>query len=56
MAALDYAVSEQIATITLNRPERMNTISREMLDELCAVLNRAKTGLSGWIAANPPAP
>ncbi len=41
MAALDYAVSEQIATITLNRPERMNTISREMLDELCAVLNRA---------------
>lgn len=41
MAALDYGVSEHIATITLNRPERMNTISREMLDELCAVLNRA---------------
>ena len=41
MAALDYAVSEHIATITLNRPERMNTISREMLDELCVVLNRA---------------
>ena len=41
MAALEYAVSEHIATITLNRPERMNTISREMLDELCVVLTRA---------------
>ncbi len=41
MAALEYAVSEHIATITLNRPDRMNTISREMLDELCMVLTRA---------------
>ena len=41
MAALDYAVAEHIATITLNRPERLNTISREMLDELCVMLNRA---------------
>lgn len=41
MAALEYAVSEHIATITLNRPERMNTISREMLDELCVMLTRA---------------
>jgi enoyl-CoA hydratase/carnithine racemase len=29
-----YAVDAQIATITLNAPARMNTISREMLDEL----------------------
>lgn len=41
MAALEYAVSDHIATITLNRPERMNTISREMLDELTAALVRA---------------
>lgn len=41
MAALDYEVSDHIATITLNRPERMNTISREMLDELTAALVRA---------------
>ena len=41
MAALDYAVAEHIATITLNRPERLNTISREMLDELCVMLTRA---------------
>ena len=29
-----YAVADRIATITLNRPERMNTISRDMLAQL----------------------
>jgi enoyl-CoA hydratase/carnithine racemase len=29
-----YAVENHVAVITLNRPERMNTISRDMLDEL----------------------
>jgi enoyl-CoA hydratase/carnithine racemase len=29
-----YDVSERVATITLNRPERMNTISRTMLSQL----------------------
>jgi enoyl-CoA hydratase/carnithine racemase len=29
-----YAVADHIATITLNRPDRMNTISRAMLTEL----------------------
>ena len=29
-----YAVSDRIATLTLNRPERMNTISRPMLAQL----------------------
>jgi enoyl-CoA hydratase/carnithine racemase len=43
MAALDYAVADHIATITLNRPERMNTISRTMLDELTQSLVRANT-------------
>ena len=41
MASLGYAVADGIATVTLNRPERMNTISREMLDELTAALVRA---------------
>jgi enoyl-CoA hydratase/carnithine racemase len=36
-----YEVSDQIATITLNRPGRMNTISRTMLDLLSALLIRA---------------
>ena len=29
-----YAVADRVATITLNRPERMNTISRDMLNQL----------------------
>ncbi|WP_296679810.1 enoyl-CoA hydratase-related protein [Novosphingobium sp.] len=41
MSALTYAVAGHIATITLNRPERMNTISSAMLDELTATLVRA---------------
>jgi enoyl-CoA hydratase/carnithine racemase len=39
--ALTYEVSDHIATITLNRPERMNTISAAMLDELTQALVRA---------------
>lgn len=36
-----YEVSDGIATITLNRPERMNTISRPMLDLLAELLLKA---------------
>ncbi len=36
-----YEVSERIATITLNRPERMNAISETMLEELGACFVRA---------------
>lgn len=36
-----YEVSEHIATITLNAPERMNTISGPMLDQLTARLIEA---------------
>lgn len=36
-----YDVADHIATITLNAPERMNTISGPMLDELTALLVRA---------------
>jgi enoyl-CoA hydratase/carnithine racemase len=36
-----YDVSERIATITLNRPERMNTISRTMLAQLSERLREA---------------
>jgi enoyl-CoA hydratase/carnithine racemase len=41
MSALTYETADHIATITLNRPERMNTISPSMLDELCDLLKRA---------------
>lgn len=33
-----YAVEEGVATLTLNRPERMNTISRDMLGEIARLL------------------
>jgi enoyl-CoA hydratase/carnithine racemase len=36
-----YAVADHIATITLNRPERMNTISGPMLDQLSHYLLQA---------------
>ena len=36
-----YEVSDGVATLTLNRPERMNTISGPMLDELTRLLVRA---------------
>lgn len=41
MSDMTYEVAEHVATITLNRPERMNTISGPMLDELTATLVRA---------------
>lgn len=37
-----YEVSEHIATITLNRAERMNTISRDMLNQLTEYLLTAE--------------
>ncbi|WP_425665401.1 enoyl-CoA hydratase/isomerase family protein, partial [Escherichia coli] len=36
-----YAVDGNVATITLNRPERLNTISRPMLEQLGQLLLRA---------------
>ena len=33
-----YAVADHVATLTLNRPERMNTISGPMLDTLARLL------------------
>ena len=35
-----YEVSEGVATLTLNRPDRMNTISGPMLDEIERLLLR----------------
>ncbi len=37
-----YDASEHVATITLNRPSRMNTISRDMLDQLSSHLLKAE--------------
>ena len=37
-----YGTADHVATITLNRPERMNTISRPMLEQLSNLLLRAR--------------
>ncbi len=38
---LTYQVSDRIATITLNRPERLNAISREMPEEIARAVHLA---------------
>ncbi len=38
---LDYTVQDGILTLTLNRPEQMNSFTVEMADELVAAFNRA---------------
>ncbi|MBV9523713.1 MAG: enoyl-CoA hydratase/isomerase family protein, partial [Alphaproteobacteria bacterium] len=38
---LIYAVDDRVATITLNRPDRMNALSETLVDELIAALGAA---------------
>jgi 2-(1,2-epoxy-1,2-dihydrophenyl)acetyl-CoA isomerase len=43
MADLTEAVSERVALLTLNRPERLNALSAEMIDGLIDALRRLST-------------
>ncbi|MQA10164.1 MAG: enoyl-CoA hydratase/isomerase family protein [Pseudonocardiaceae bacterium] len=38
---LDYETADGVATVTLNRPERMNALSSRLCDELVAAFDRA---------------
>ena len=38
-----YEAAEGVATLTLNRPDRLNTIGPELIDDLRAMLERAWT-------------
>ena len=40
--AVTYEVRDNIAVITLNRPEKLNAMSASLLDELEATFTRAK--------------
>jgi enoyl-CoA hydratase/carnithine racemase len=40
--AILYAVLDGIATVTLNRPEKLNAYTSEMGEELCAAFDRAR--------------
>lgn len=41
-AVVGYAASEGIATITLNRPHRLNAVVPELVESLCQALDRAR--------------
>jgi enoyl-CoA hydratase/carnithine racemase len=42
VATLQYCVEEQVATILLNRPDRMNAFTLDMVDQWAASLRRAE--------------
>lgn len=42
MASLLYEISNQIGTITINRPERRNALNAEIISSLLATLNEAE--------------
>lgn len=42
MADIDYAVADHIATITLNRPQRKNAFTLEMIDTWANALIEAE--------------
>ncbi|MDT5046453.1 MAG: (E)-benzylidenesuccinyl-CoA hydratase, partial [Mycobacterium sp.] len=39
---IEFAVTEHVATVTLNRPERLNSFTEQMADELAAVWARVR--------------
>ena len=45
--SIAYTVDEQIATITLNRPEEMNAITEDMVTEIVTALRTADEDPSG---------
>jgi E-phenylitaconyl-CoA hydratase len=42
LASLEFEVSDHVATVTLNRPDRMNSFNERMADELAAVWSRVR--------------
>ena len=39
---VSYSVSNQIATIALNRPAQLNALNRQLASDLCQALNNAE--------------
>lgn len=50
MAVIQYEVKDKIAYITLNRPDKMNAINKEMFGELVAVCQRYNEDRSSLVA------
>src|SRR5438093_652347 len=50
MDTVIFAVTERVATITLNRPARLNAMNQQMRDELRACWQRVKDDPDIWVA------
>jgi enoyl-CoA hydratase/carnithine racemase len=50
MDAVRFEVADRVATITLNRPDRMNAMNQQMRDELRACWQRVKDDADVWVA------
>ena len=44
-----FEVKDRVATITLNRPERMNAMNQQLKDELREAWERVKTDPDVWV-------
>ena len=47
---VEYACSDRIATITLNRPDKLNAVNDDMVRSLAAALQRFDTDDDAWVA------
>ena len=50
MSAVTYSLEEHVATITLNRPDAMNTFNRDMYREFNAATARFRDDDDAWVA------
>ena len=49
MQFIDYSVSERVAVIRMNRPERLNALSPEMFDELRSAFRQFVRDDDAWV-------
>ena len=50
MTLVEYRKKERLVTITLNRPEKLNALSRELLEELRGAWLRYRDDDDAWVA------
>lgn len=50
MSMVEYEVKEKLAFITLNRPDKLNAVNRQMFDEWDAAFDRYEKDSQAWVA------